>query len=231
MPAELAPAMLNVRDLSVLDSHGRPLLTRLNLAVEHQQICAIQGPAGAGKTAFLESIVGLRAIHSGQVSIGEPARPSSTSDFRATVTVAWSRAAADDRMTLRENVQLVLRLCLDHQPDRATIDRVLRETELPDRLFDRKSSELSPSQRTRMWLAIARLRQTPITILDEPDLGSSTAEIRDSFAIVQDLREVGMTFLFATRSVAIAAMADRVCLIENGRDVAHGSPGVVFGAS
>jgi ABC-type glutathione transport system ATPase component len=110
------------------------------------------------------------------------------------------------------------------------MNTVLRIVELPDRLIDLPASRLTGAQRFSMWLAIARLRQTPILLLDDPTPAWTIAEVTNMIPLIRDFRALGVTTLLATRDTGLAsALADRVCVMEEGRKVIEGPTDIVFG--
>ena len=75
-------------------------------------------------------------------------------------------------------------------------------------------------------LAIARalMARPRILLLDEPSLGLAPKVIAELFASLDRLREEGLTLLLVDQMAGLAlALADRACVMEEGRIVASGS--------
>ena len=84
------------------------------------------------------------------------------------------------------NLEYVLRLCGLPKPSGDEAIHALRLAEVPDRLFAVSTKALSHFHRFGVWLAIHRLRQTPVLLMDEPFLksldGVTTEQIREVLA-------------------------------------------------
>jgi ABC-2 type transport system ATP-binding protein len=223
--------MLTIEDLSVRHARRRDLVLRqFNLHINAGECCALVGPSGAGKTALLEAIIGMRPLHAGRITVDSASSESLPSDRRHSVTAIWSPAAIDGTLTVRQAVSLILNLAGAAQPSPLTMTQVFRAVDLPDRALDQPASGLSGAQRFSVWLAIARLRHTPILLLDDPTAAWSASEVANAASLIGDLRALGVTIILATRDTGLASsVADVVVVMEEGRKLTEGSPRVVFG--
>ena len=76
-------------------------------------------------------------------------------------------------------------------------------------------------------VAVARalMSRPKLLLLDEPSLGLSPLVVQDLFAALRHISAEGMTMLLVEQNVAIAMqIAQRVCVLEEGRIVAEGTP-------
>jgi ABC-type multidrug transport system ATPase subunit len=225
--------MLTIEDLSVRHSqHREGRLRRFHLHVGVGECCALVGPSGAGKTAVLEAIMGLRPVETGTIRVGASAVTEAIHDRRGNITVIWGSGSVDEALSVRQNLSLILQLAGARVPPRGDMDRVLRRVDLPDRLFDRAASQLSAAQRCFLWLAAACLRQTPLLLVDDPTQTWASSDVRDLTDMLREFSQSGLTIVLATRDTDLAcALADRVCVMEEGQKLTEGAPSVVFGPS
>ena len=229
----VAAHMLAINDLSVRHGHGQPWrLQGFDLRIGPGECCAVVGPAGAGKTAVLEAVMGLCPVDGGTIRVGSSASDADAIERRRNITAIWGAGAVDDALTVRQNVELILRLAGTPLPTPSVINRALRVMEMPDRRITQPTSALTSMQRFSMWLAIAQLRGTPILLLDDPTATWTMTDIRTATQLHNELRRSGLTILLSTRDTDFGcALADRIVLLDSGRKVAEGAPSVIFSAT
>ena len=87
---------------------------------------------------------------------------------------------------------------------------------------------MSGGQKQRLFIALALLGNPEIVVLDELTTGLDPAARRDTWAMVQALRDRGVTVLLVTHSMEEAeTLCDRLVVIDHGRIVAQGTPAEV----
>ena len=85
--------------------------------------------------------------------------------------------------------------------------------------------KLSGGQKQRLSIALALVGRPRIVVLDELTTGLDPAARRNTWALIQDMRDQGVTILLVTHFMEEAErLCDRVALIDAGRVVALGSP-------
>jgi putative ABC transport system ATP-binding protein len=213
-----------VRDVSLRVGDGRSATVALrgvSLDVRAGELTAVIGPEGSGKTTLLHVMAGLDRPTTGSVSLA--GRTLTCLDEREAmrlrrehVALLLPAAPALPTITVRENVALPM-LISCRQPEDAVIDGLLRRVGLGDRRHHRPG-ELSPSERRRAALARALLTQPSVLLADEPVIDLPA---EDSGALLRLLRECahrdGMAVVVFTRDIAVAAAADRIVRLEEGR--------------
>ena len=95
-----------------------------------------------------------------------------------------------------------------------------------DGLEDRPFAKLSGGQRQKLSIALALVGNPRVAVLDELTTGLDPAARRDTWALIERVRERGVTIVLVTHSMEEAErLCDRVAVVDTGRVVALGTPG------
>jgi ABC-2 type transport system ATP-binding protein len=197
---------------------------RLDLVVPTGSVVALLGPNGAGKTTTVRMIATLVRPTSGTATVGGHDVVADGDAVRRQISLTGQFAALDPNLTGRENLRLVAGL---RGHDRATARRVADE--LVERFdgaefADRTIGKVSGGQRRRMDLAASLVHQPSLLVLDEPTTGLDPRSRQIVWGTVRELVADGVTLLLTTQYLDEAdALADRIVLIDHGRQVAAGT--------
>ena len=202
------------------DSH---VLFDVSLRVEENEVVALLGRNGAGKTTALRSIMGVLAPRSGEIRLdGKPIGglpPSAIA--RLGVQLVPEERAIFGGLTVEEN----LRLAALTAPRAWPVDRVY---EVFPRLRERRASRgrtLSGGEQQMLAIARALIRDPRIILLDEPFEGLAPLIVRDLVRISRDLAAEGRTMVVVEQNIAAAlSFAHRVYGLNNGHVVYEGTP-------
>ena len=192
----------------------------LDLVVETHTITAVLGPNGAGKTTTLETCEGYRRPQRGAVRVLglDPVRDRRALLPRIGVMLqsggAWSGVRAVEM--LRHVARLHARpLDVGLLVERLGLDDCGRT---PYR-------RLSGGQQQRLGLAMALVGRPELVFVDEPTAGLDPAVRRTVWALLEELRDDGVTVVLTTHYMDEAErLADTVHILDRGRLVASGSP-------
>ncbi|WP_444455596.1 energy-coupling factor ABC transporter ATP-binding protein [Rhodobacter capsulatus] len=206
---------------------GVTALDGLSLAVPQGESLAILGPNGAGKSTLLLHLNGTLRPQAGRVLLGGTATGHSRKDL-----TDWRRRVglvlqdADDQLfaaTVFEDVSFgPLNLGLSEPEARARVEEALSALSISD-LRDRPTHMLSGGQKRRVAIAGAVAMRPEVLLLDEPTAGLDEAGSEQLLTLLRGLLDRGMTLVFSTHDVNLAAaLADRVALFRAGQVVAEG---------
>jgi putative ABC transport system ATP-binding protein len=225
--------MIRVRDLSMrLSSGGRPItiLDGVSLEVKAGEFVAITGPSGSGKSTLLGLIAGLDhptdgAVEVDGVDITRLAEDALASFRRDRIGYVFQAYHLIPTLTAAENVAVPLELA-GHGDALAEARVLLADVGLAARAHH-YPAQLSGGEQQRVALARAVALRPTLLLADEPtgNLDSATGG-----AIIELMlrlrRERGSTLLLVTHDPALAAHADRIVSILDGRLVngANGHP-------
>lgn len=200
-----------------------PVLTGLNLQVSRASMTAIVGASGSGKSTLLHVLGALDRPSRGIVLIdGESLQDRSDDELAAIrnrkVGFVFQFHHLLREFSALENVMMPLRIAGRGEAEaRGRASELLARVGLSARMHNRPS-QLSGGEQQRTAVARALVTDPTVLLADEPsgNLDHSNAErLHDLLAeLVRDL-EVGMVVVTHNRS--LAARANRVLLLEDGR--------------
>lgn len=206
---------------------GRSVVDDVSFTVEEGEIFAILGPNGAGKSTLVESIAGLRTPNAGTVRILGQDPIADRAHVLHLLGVQLQESSFQDRLTVREIVDTFAGL----YPDPLDTDDLLERLGLGPSAATRFAN-LSGGQQQRVSIAVALVGRPRVVILDELTTGLDPHSRRDTWSLVDDLRDGGVTVVLVTHFMEEAErLADRLALVDRGRVVAIDTPsGLVEGA-
>jgi putative ABC transport system ATP-binding protein len=206
-----------------LPSGGRTLtiLDHIDLAIHPGEFVAILGPSGSGKSTLLALMAGLDRPTAGEVRIdGAPINDLSEDDLallrRRSIGFVFQSFQLLGNLTARENILLPLEL-LRRNDARRRADELLAAVGLAER-GHHYPSQLSGGEQQRVALARAFAARPPILLADEPTGNLDGATGRRILEILTELhRGSGATLVLVTHDPAVAALADRLVHLRDGR--------------
>ncbi|MCM2476010.1 ABC transporter ATP-binding protein [Rhizobium sp. CG5] len=208
--------MLDIRDLDVFHDNSQTL-KGMSFSLAPGEVLCLLGRNGAGKTTTLKAIMGLLKARSGSITLDgkelTTLKPHEVPKCGIGYVPQGRRLFSE--LTVRENLEIGL---MTRKSDRKILEESL---ELFPRLrerMDQVSGTLSGGEQQMLATARALCIDPSVILLDEPTEGlmpSMIAAIRD---VVITLRQRGKAILLVEQRVeAVLALADRICLVENGK--------------
>ena len=243
--------LLAIRDLSVaFHSGGRDVLAvdRASFEIGKGETVALVGESGSGKSVTALSIMKLLpypvARHpSGAILFkGRDLLPLSERDMRRVrgddVTIVFQEpmTSLNPLHTIEKQIGEILLL---HRGQtgaaaRARTIEVLTQVGIPDPQSRLASypHQLSGGQRQRVMIAMALANEPDLLIADEPTTALDVTVQAQIIALLKDVKKrLGMSLLFITHDLGIVRkIADRVCVMKDGKIVEHGTVQRVFAA-
>jgi ABC-2 type transport system ATP-binding protein len=190
----------------------------VSFAVAEGEIFGLLGPNGAGKTTTVECISGLRQPERGSVRVlgREPGDPA----LRELLGVQLQESALPDRIRVGE----ALALYAAFYRDPADLGELTARLGL-GHVVQTQFSKLSGGERQRLSIALALLGRPRIAILDELTTGLDPQARRATWALIEEIRDQGVTILLVTHFMEEAErLCDRVAVIDAGRVAALDRP-------
>jgi energy-coupling factor transport system ATP-binding protein len=200
---------LRICDLSVRLG-GRPVLDRLHMRARGGQVLAIVGRNGAGKTTLLRALTGLERFR-GHITVGQE-RPDFSLVFQNPDLQLFNP-------TVRAEILFKL-----PDPDMARYRWLVQALGL-EGYEETPPLLLSEGQKKRVALAIALMQASRHgVLLDEPALGQDQRHKHRLAQVARALAAAGRLVVMTTHDLALAAHADRMLLLDEGKIVAEGPP-------
>ncbi len=192
----------------------------VSFSVTEGEIFGLLGPNGAGKTTTVECVTGLCRADSGQVRVLglDPARDRER--LRLAVGVQLQSSALPAKLKVGE----LLDLYRSFYPDPADAAELAEMLGLADKRGDYYRS-LSGGQKQRLSIGLALIGQPRAAVLDEMTTGLDPHARRDTWDLIEQVRDRGVTILLVTHNMEEAGrLCDQVALVDRGRVVAAGTP-------
>src|SRR6266545_3801613 len=224
MPAALLTAE-RVRKIYRSAGADVEALKGLDLTVPEGQFLAVMGPSGSGKTTLLNCLSGLDEIDDGRVvvdglSIHELSDAKRTRHRAESMGFIFQAFNLIPVFTATENVELPLLLA--HTPERearARARETLERVGLGHRL-DRRPTELSGGEQQRVAIARALAGKPRIVWADEPTGNLDSEMAAAVIELLGELHHEGLSIILVTHDPTVAAHADRLITVRDGRLVA-----------
>lgn len=216
---------LQVRDLHAF--YGKsPVLQGVSLSVAPGEILSLLGRNGSGRSTLLKALMGLvpargEASWQGQVLLGQPTHAI------AQLGVGWvpEQREVFPRLTVEQNLLLGCKAPLAADRKTWTVDEMYQ---LFPALRERRHTAagvLSGGEQQMLSLSRTLLGHPDLMLVDEPTEGLAPQLVQQVARFLQILRAEGLAVLLVEQKLAIALdIADRCCLMGQGRIVFEGTP-------
>jgi putative ABC transport system ATP-binding protein len=222
-------ALIEARQLSRTFGRGDATLKavdRVDLDVDRGGYLALMGPSGCGKSTLLHLLGGLDDATSGHVvvdgheltGLDESARAILR---RATIGVVFQAYNLIPNLSVRDNVDLPGRLA---RRERTAVarrrDALLAQLGLADRL-DALPTELSGGQQQRTAIARAMINDPVVLLADEPTGNLDSRSGGEVLDLLDTMHRAGQTIVVVTHDPVVAAHAQRIVFLRDGRLVSE----------
>ena len=200
----------------------------VSFSVDEGEIFGILGPNGAGKTTTVECVEGLREPDAGRIEVMGLHPRRDASRLREILGVQLQESQLPDKLRVDEALDLYRSFY--RRP--ADVDGLVEVLEL-GAVLGTRYGKLSGGQAQRLSIALALIGRPRIAVLDELTTGLDPQARRDTWALIERIRDDGVTILLVTHFMEEAErLCDRVALIDAGRVVAIDTPaGLADGAN
>jgi urea transport system ATP-binding protein len=222
----MADPLLTLSSAEV-DIDGSRILRGVTLEVRPNELVALMGRNGVGKTTTLRTLMGLRPLRSGVITLGGENLSGLSSDARARAGLGYVPQGRDifPHLTVEENLRISLVVHkIKGAAARDAIEEVYALFPILKQFVARKGGVLSGGQQQQLAIGRALLTKPKILLLDEPTEGIQPSIIEEIGDTLKKLRASGrLSILLVEQYVDFCRdVADRFYAMDRGAVVASG---------
>lgn len=218
-------ALIEIRSAGKRYGRGFAAVTALedvSLTIEANEFVCLMGPSGSGKSTLLGILGAMTPPSSGQVVVDGfdvySLSAERRADFRREyLGFVFQQLFLVPYLTAIENVMLPLAAAaMLNSEQRELSARALASVGLADKAR-RLPQELSGGEQQRVAIARAIVNQPPLLLADEPTGCLDSRTGREIMDVFHSLRARGQTIFMVTHDANVAACADRIVMLSDGR--------------
>jgi erythritol transport system ATP-binding protein len=220
--------LLRTEGLSLTDDRGRPVLRGVSLKLCAGEVVAIYGLMGAGRTEFLECLMGLHPACAGSVFLDSKRLDRTTTAERIAAGVAM---VPEDRQVsgLVQSLSVLANITLSSlerfargpwlspAAERASAAEIAAELHIKAPGLQHDIGSLSGGNQQKVLIARCLLTRPRVLLLDEPARGVDVGAKREIHTIVRRLAESGIGVILASSELEeVRAVANRIVVMSRG---------------
>nr|WP_245218560.1 sugar ABC transporter ATP-binding protein [Rubellimicrobium aerolatum] len=227
-PARFGPEVLRAEEVSLPRQGGGWLVDRVSLSLREGEILGIYGLMGAGRTEFLDCIMGRHPHATGRVLVGgEPLAGDVAGRIRRGVALIPEDRKRDGligTMAIRENLTLsslrdfarLGRLDLRAEA-RAALDYAKRLA-IKAASVENPVFSLSGGNQQKVVIGKALMTRPKVLLMDEPSRGIDVGAKAEVFRVMRHLAGEGLGIVFVTSDLdEVLSLSDRIAVMADGR--------------
>lgn len=205
--------MIKVEGLS--QSFGKKqVLDSVDLDIGRNEICALVGRNGAGKSTFINSLLGLLPVKQGSIAINGVAFSKKNHDWKKAIAYLPEKFMLYPMLTGLENLTFFAE-AVSGKADAAQVEQVLRSV----RLWEDRGEPVkrySKGMLQRLGLAITLYQDSSILILDEPTSGIDPMGRKEILEVLKGLKD--KTILLSSHHLdEIRQVCTHVAFLKEGK--------------
>ena len=218
-------ALLEVKDLDLFYGDA-PALAAVSLEIPKNEIVAIVGANGAGKSSLIRAIAGIERPRSGRIVFA--GRDLTGLDSHEICNLGIGQVAEGRQLfptlTVTENLVVGAMLPRARKKMKQTMESVFA---LFPRLGERKkqlAGTLSGGEQQMLAIGRCLMGRPELIMFDEPSLGLAPNVVQQLLQMIHTLNQKGLTVLLVEQNIAVSLkLSQHAYVLENGRIVVAGS--------
>jgi len=216
--------LLKVQNLNAFYGNSQVIFD-MNINITKNNIIALLGRNGAGKSSTFKAITGLINVNSGSILLKGKELIKQATSKRALLGIGY---VPEDRQifpehTVEENLDLGKKNSSEGK-NNWPIDKVWDTFPILVQLKNRMAGQLSGGEQQMLSIARTLVGNPEILLLDEPSEGLAPIIVEDIAVILKNLKKLGVTILLAEQNMHFCLeVAEEAIIIDRGRSVWNGS--------
>jgi len=196
------------------------ILNGMSARIRRGAITTVIGPNGAGKSTMFKAIFGLLPVRAGSVAFNgrDTTNFSPRQMLDAGVVYIPQGRNIFPELNVRHNLELGGVALSDQASLPGRLDAITGRFPMLREKADTQASTLSGGQQKMLEIARGLLLDPKLILIDEPSIGLSPVLVREVFAILQDMRDQGVTIVLIEQNAKQALqMSDDALVLEQGQ--------------
>lgn len=229
--------VMSVKKLSYTYDGDNKAIDDINLDIMKGEVLGIVGESGCGKTTLISHMNAIFRPVQGDVIIHTKDGDLSCKNKKDTLKIRqnvglvfqYPEYQLFEETVFKDIAYGLRKMNLDKKEQTVLIRDAAFKVGLTERELDSSPFELSGGQKRRAAMAGVLVMNPGILVLDEPASGLDPKGRQEMFGIIKRLRAQGTTIVLVSHNMDEAAVnCDRICLIDNGKIKAIGTPDELF---
>lgn len=208
--------MLELRDISFI-RNNKKILDKINIKIDENELIVITGPNGSGKSTLSKIIMGIENPDEGDIVFNGEKITQLTIDERAKrgISFAFQQPVKFKGITVYD----LIKLSAGKEMKKLEACEILSKVGLCAKEYiDREvNNSLSGGELKRIEIALAAVRNSKLTIFDEPEAGIDLWSFNNLISVFEELRKQEGAILIISHQERILNIADKIILIKNGK--------------
>ena len=218
--------IMNAKSISKSFS-GRVILRKIDIHLNQGEMLGLLGSNGAGKSTFMNIILGLLRCDFGDIFMGNIKLTNLAIHERSKLGIAYlpQQTSIFRGLSVYENLLGIAQIVKKRIAEqKETVERLMAEFSITH-LRNVKATALSGGERRRTEIARCLINDPKILLLDEPFAGVDLLSIQDIKGLLLKLQSRGCAVLVTDHNASqLLSVVDRAYVIANGTIVANGTP-------
>jgi len=205
----------------------RMILRKIDINLNQGEMLGLLGSNGAGKSTFMNIILGLLKCDYGDIFLGNIKLTNLAIHERSRLGIAYlpQQTSIFRGLTVYENLLGIAEITKKKSNDQKQIVENLMAEFSITHLRDVKATALSGGERRRTEIARCLINNPKVLLLDEPFAGVDLLSIQDIKTLLLKLQNRGCAVLVTDHNASqLLSVVDRAYVIANGTIVANGTP-------
>ena len=218
--------ILNAKNISK-SFGGRVVLRKIDIHVNKGEMLGLLGSNGAGKSTFMNIVLGLLKADFGDIFLGNTKLTTLAIHQRSKLGISYlpQQTSIFRGLTVYENLLGIAQIVKKNAADQNDIVEKLMAEFSITHLRDIKATALSGGERRRTEIARCLISNPKVLLLDEPFAGVDLLSIHDIKSLLLKLQARGCAVLLTDHNASqLLSVVDRAYVIANGAIIANGTP-------